>query len=243
MLASAVGAEEPSSEPAAAPLDVVFALDTSTSAIAPSGADIDGDGRAATQKLFLGFIPIRPKRSDSLLAAELRAVRGALERLDARTTRVGVVGYAGDPGDFGKRGAEVLAPLTRDYAQVRTALETLARRGPKGMTDLSAGIDLAATQLRPADPAAEDTQRVIVLLSDGRPTLPHRGEPVTNRSDSVAAAQRAARSEVRILVHGIGPDPVEPLLRQIAEAAKGQYLRVDDAAQIDLLAGIQPSAR
>jgi Mg-chelatase subunit ChlD len=110
------------------------------------------------------------------------------------------------------------------------------------MTDLSAGIDLAATQLRPVDPAAEGPQRVIVLLSDGRPTLPHRGEPVTNRSDSVAAAQRAAGSGVRIVVHGIGPDPAEQLLRQIAEAAKGEYTRVEDAAQIDLLAGMRPIA-
>ncbi len=65
--ASATRADETASEPAL--LDVVFALDSSTSALAASGADIDGDGRAAIQRYFLGFIPTGPKRSDSMLAA------------------------------------------------------------------------------------------------------------------------------------------------------------------------------
>ncbi len=232
MLAAAALAEDVSTD--ATSLDVVFALDTSTNALAASGADVNGDGRAAIQRYFLGFIPIRPDRGDSVLAAELKAVRTALERLDARTTRVGVVGYAGDAAD-GKRGAELIAPLTESFEDVRSALRKLARRGPRGMTDLSAGIDLATAQLGPApDPAARSPRRVMILLSDGRPTLPYRGEPVTNRSESVAAAQRAARAEVPIFVYGIGAELSEDLLRQIADASGGEYVRVANQAQIEL---------
>jgi hypothetical protein len=232
-LPAAVPAEEP---PGEARLDVVFALDISTNALAASGADVNGDGRAAIQRYFLGFIPIRPQRADSLLAAELKAVRTALERLDARTTRVGVVGYSGDAADGGKRGAEVIAPLTQDFEAVRAALEKLARRGPKGMTDLGAGIDLAAAQLGP--PAGADAaraRRAMILLSDGRPTLPHRGEPVTNRSESVAAAERAGRADVPIFVYGIGAELAEDVLRQIAEASSGGYTRVANPAEIDVV--------
>ncbi len=237
-LASGALAAEPSSDASPA-LDVVFALDTSTNALAATGADVNGDGRAASQRYFLGFIPIRPDRADSVLAAELKAVATALDRLDARTTRVGVVGYAGDAAD-GKRGAELIAPLTENYADVRAALQKLARRGPKGMTDLSGGIDLAAVQFGPpaVEPAVAGGRRVLVLLSDGRATLPYRGEPVTNRSESVAAAQRAARSDVRVLVYGVGPDLSEDVLRQIAEAAKGEYTRVANPAEIDISAAL-----
>jgi hypothetical protein len=229
VLAASAAADEPATGPAR--LDVVFAIHASSETLAASGADIDGDGRASIQRYFLGFIPTRPKRADSVLAAELKAVRAALERLDARTTRVGVVAYAGDAADAARRGAEVIAPLTEDYEQVRTALQALAKRGPKGMTDLRGGIDLAAEQL--GDGSA---QRVMILLSDGRPTLPYRGEPVTNRSESVAAAQRAAGAGVRIFVYGIGAEISEDVLRQIAEASKGDYTRVANPAQIDLLA-------
>jgi hypothetical protein len=222
-------------------LDVVFAIDTSTNAIAPSGADIDGDGRIATQRFFLGFLPIRPKPADSLLAAELRAIRSLLEGRDPRMTRVGVIAYAGDASDAARRGSEQVAPLTHDYDQIRTALAALARRGPSGLTDLSGGIDRATMELTRAVSAEESAERmrVMVLLSDGRPTLPHLGDPVTNRSESVAAAQRAARADVRILVFGIGPEPFEPLLRQIADASKGAYALVENHAQIDVFSGLR----
>jgi hypothetical protein len=221
-------------------LDVVFALDASTYAIDPSGADVDGDGEVATQKLFLGFLPIRPKRSDSVLAAEIRAVRVALDRLDPGTTRVAVVTYAGDAADAGRRGAEVIAPLGPDFGEVRSSLDALARRGPGGLSDLSGGIDLATSELqgKPGQNAEREPRRVMVLLSNGRPTLPRRGEPVTNGSEAVAAAQRAGRAGVRILVYGIGAEISEPLLRQIAEASQGEYTRVENAAEIDVVARV-----
>ena len=125
--------------------DIVFVLDVSGSTGAASGADVDGDGkvtRRAGGLLGLGG----GENPDSILAAEVAAVRTLLSQLDSRTTRVGLVIFSGDE-DLRTPDAFVEVELTRDYREVERGLEGILFDGPNGGTNMHAGILRATVEL------------------------------------------------------------------------------------------------
>ena len=106
--------------------DVVIVIDTSRSTVDASGADINGNGVIGRQRLGrLGsvFEMGSTDPGDSILAAEVAAAFQLLRGLDPRSTRVGVVAFAGEPpgqsgGIFRRRPpppALTLEPLTTNY--------------------------------------------------------------------------------------------------------------------------------
>ena len=131
--------------------DVVMVIDTSRSTKDPSGTDIDGDGRVGTQRLGrIGSIFMSSTDpGDSILAAEIAAARTLLGGLDPRSTRIGLVSFAGDPPGYGRqrRPAFTLEPLTRDYMRIHKALDALLASEPEGSTHMAAGVDQATIEL------------------------------------------------------------------------------------------------
>jgi len=217
--------------------DIVLVVDHSASTSAPSGGDIDGDGEVGALvgddgafSVFGRFLPITDE-DDNVLAAELAAAETLLEQLDPRTTRVGVVGFAGD-GDPETYDADVYAPLTTEYDRVRKALAEIRDLGPQGRTNMMAGVRLATIEVMGTESAASTPRsgahRIILFLTDGRPTLPHEVSVHENRRLAVEAASEAARLGVRIDTFAIGQEALDDPLATIemARATQGIFTPV-----------------
>jgi Mg-chelatase subunit ChlD len=231
---------------ASAELDVVVVIDTSKSTAAPSGADVDGDGRIGAE-MGARRIPIVGRlldlRSDdpgdSILAAEVSAARTLLEQLDAGYVRVGVVAFSGD-GDAATRDAFTAVPLTDRHDKVVHGLERLLAEGPHGRTNLSAGIAAAALELSGTVAALSeprpDAKRVILFMTDGEPTLPVPRDSHRNARLTIEAARSAAAQRIRIDSFAIGAEAssekATAILREVSAAGEGRFTGVQHPADL-----------
>ena len=210
--------------------DVLLVLDTSGSTSEMTGADINGNGIVGRGGLRGLFNPT--DSGDSILAAEVAAARQMLRGLDARSTRVGLVTFAGDPpgqGGLFSRGPRKAAlteePLTFDYARIDRALDDVLERGPDGMTNMAEGLDLAWVELTGlkgglSEPDRE-SEKVILFFTDGQPTLPY--EPffeADNVKAVLRAADRAKRMNVRIHSFAIGPEALDGPVAAVEMASR-----------------------
>ena len=182
--------------------------------------------------------------STSMLAEDLQPNRleaakavGADFIAGRRNDRIGLVAFAGQ--------AFTQAPLTFDYAVVRSLLDELETGMIEDGTAVGMGLATAVKRLQ-ASPAES---KVVVLLTDGRS---NRGEigPVT-------AAQLAEALGIRVYTIGAGsqgtarvpvPDPLggtryatmrvdidEATLQEIADRTGGQYFRATDTESLSAI--------
>jgi hypothetical protein len=201
--------------------DIMFVIDQSESTSTPSGADINGDGKVDDRTcdgvppmlgLFGSIVGACRSSKDSILAAELLAVRTLLKQLDPRTTQVGVVAFSGD-GDPLTADAYVSAPLTTEYSKVEKALKEIESMGPQGRTNMQAGIQVATLELIGSQSAyskpQQGAQKIMLFLSDGMPTLPLEQSMHQNRRLAIEAASKASKLGIRIDTYGIGPEALQ----------------------------------
>lgn len=218
--------------------DVILVLDTSGSTNLPSGADINGNGivgeapMGAVGGLFgLGS----SDAGDSILAAEVAAAQRLLDSLDPRTTRVGLVTFAGEPIESARGGlypqrvrnaALTETPLTSDYDRVRESLGRILDRGADGMTHMAAGVDQATIELMglrgSLSKANRDSEKFVLFLTDGQPTLPYAGMDSGNVRAVLRAADRARRVGIRIHSFAIGPEALDGPIAPVELAARTQ---------------------
>lgn len=211
--------------------DVMIVVDTSGSTFEPTGADVNGNGVVGTAT-FGGIFGIgSTDPGDSVLAAEVAAAYQLLEGLDPRSTRVGLVTFAGMPQDGGlfagqpPPAAITEEPLTTDYDRVRRALAAVMQRGPAGATHMAAGADQATVELRglrgalsQPDPKSE---KIVLFLTDGQPTLPAGpGYDSVNVGAVLRAAERARRAGVRFHAFAIGPEALAGPVAAVELAAR-----------------------
>jgi len=215
--------------------DIIIVIDTSGSTNDPTGVDVDGDGVVGTP--LQGASPTSPNfgstdPGDSILAAEVAAAEKLLSGLDPRSTRVGLVTFAGElvmaRTGFVRvprvhRAALSEEPLTSDYKRLYRALADLRKRGARGMTHMAAGIDQASVELlgltgslSRSDP---DSEKIILFFTDGTPTLPHWDSEAGNVRAVLQSAQRARRAAVRIHSFAIGPEALEGPISTVEMAA------------------------
>jgi hypothetical protein len=184
--------------------DLVVVLDTSRSTSAPAGADVDGDGWLGSDRGGRWIDVTTDDWGDTVLAAQIYAVRTLISQLDARTTRVGIVTFSGD-GKPETPDAIRLAPLTGDFTQISRALDYLLLHRPTGKTHIAAGLEAAAGELlgegrsRPREGATP----VVLLLTDGQPTLP-LGSFDADVDHTIAVGRRLADRGIRIDTFPIG---------------------------------------
>ncbi len=212
--------------------DVVIVIDTSGSTFEPTGVDVNRNGvvGAATFGGLFGIGSTDP--GDSILAAEIAAAHQLLAGLDPRSTRVGVVTFAGDPepqrGLFGRKApppAITEEPLTTEYDRVRRALHGVLQRGPAGATHMAAGVDQAIIELRGFSGALSQpdpkSEKIVLFLTDGQPTLPAGpGFDSANVSAVLRAAERAKRAGVRFHAFAIGPEALAGPVAAVELAAR-----------------------
>jgi hypothetical protein len=205
--------------------DVVLVIDTSRSTIEPSGADVNGNGIVG--KPYLGRVGSifdigSTDPGDSILAAEVTAARTMLRGLDPRSTRVGLVTFAGEPPDAQggifsrgpRRPAVTIEPLTADYTRIERALDEVLAREPEGSTHMAAGVDQATIELMGLRGALSKpnpkSEKIVLFFTDGQPTLPYGpGFEADNVRAVLRAAMRAHRANIRINSFAIGPDALE----------------------------------
>jgi hypothetical protein len=198
--------------------DIMFVIDQSESTSSPSGADVNGDGEVDERTcagvppmlgLFGSIVGACRNSKDSILAAELLAVRTLLKQLDPRTTQVGVVAFSGD-GDPLTADAYVASALTTEYEKVVRALDEIEDVGPQGRTNMQAGVQVATLELIGSQSAyskpQEGAAKIMLFLSDGMPTLPLEQSMHQNRRLAIEAATKAAKFNIRIDTYGIGPE-------------------------------------
>ena len=181
--------------------------------------------------------------SNSMLAEDIqpsrlerakKAISKMVDRME--NDRVGLIVFAGD--------AYVQIPVTSDYQAVKMFLPTIGPSTvPKQGTAIASAIDLAAKSFSPGT----DRSRALIIITDGE----------NHEADPVAAARKAHEEGITIHTIGIGkpsgaPIPLtvngqrtflkdrnghtvitrldEPLLRKIAMAGGGIYVRASNAS-------------
>ncbi|HEX6289640.1 MAG TPA: VWA domain-containing protein [Herpetosiphonaceae bacterium] len=164
-------------------------------------------------------------KPDRMTAAK-EAAQAFVAALPA-SVQVGVVSFS--------TGARLNAPPTEDREQVKRAIDRLSYGGGTAIGD---GLYLALDQLaqRPADDADKPAPGLVVLLSDGQPTL---GIPVEE------ATERARQEQVKVYTVGIGQrgeTPVvlggipvrldEATLQKIAAATDGEYFYAAESGEL-----------
>jgi Mg-chelatase subunit ChlD len=203
--------------------DVVFVIDT-------SGSTADSSGLSNSASGWLARLPgMKVSRSASILGAEVASIESLLDGFDPRTTRVGIVSFAGDESPYSSH-AWTDAPLTTNYEEIRSALADRMLVPPEGGTDLAAGllrgaIELLGTRSADSKPREHATKHIVVL-TDGLPTLPE--------FRAVPAARRAARSlanrHIRVHIFAIGSAAEDEgrLIEPVATVTHGEYHAVKD---------------
>jgi len=225
--------------------ELVIVLDLSDSTVLPSGLDLDGDGPGGgTDPELLGWLREQPGAGgallarlqgldleDSILMAEVSAAEALIERLDPRAFRVGIVVFSDS--------ARVAAPLGSPRGRLTRALREIRRGFFEDLrgTNFADAIRVAQAELTP-DPAAagdlrasrEGSERSILFLSDGAPTLPVHGDRA--RVHALQAARSAAAAGIRIYSFAIGEEAEEALevYRRMAISSGGRFERIDRPA-------------
>ncbi len=232
--------------------DLMIALDVSKSTDEPSGSDVDGDGVVGMdprrELVAPGTYPegtVSTDPDDSVLAAEVRAARALLEGLDASRVRVGLLVFSsGFSAEGSERDARLEVPLSADYAEVDRALEAVRREGGHGATNFAAGISLGVRELAGLPGAVSeprpDRKRVLIFLTDGKPSYPVGRADVVDPGDIEAAirvAKLARAGGVPIHVYAIGLAALtEPVAAtEVARVSLGRYTPVRDPADLEPL--------
>lgn len=238
--------------------DLMLVIDVSGSTKYPSGIDIDGDGEIGEGKRALvAALPatINTDPDDSILAAEVAAGMSLLDGLDPQRVHVGVVSFSGeiDPVTHRRRAgpqpdALLEQALTADYELVRRSLEAVLLRGPHGGTNMEAGVKLAVNELAglPGSQSQPrpNAKRVILFMTDGKPSLPFGLANVEDPDDTeaaVAAARLARAGGVTMNVYGMGPAAIDyPVAAtEMARVTAGLYTPVRRPGDIiALLTGV-----
>jgi hypothetical protein len=218
--------------------DVVLVIDTSLSTIEPTGADVNGNGIIGSP--YLGpvgslFDAAGDDPGDSILAAEVAAARRLLHQLDRRSTRVGLVTFAGEfepvPARFLFPGspppATTREPLTHEFGRIERALDELLESTPSGVTHMAAGVDQASRELLGKKGARSkpdpNSEKVVLFLTDGQPTLPYGpGKDADNVRAVLEAADRAREHGIRVHTFAIGPEALAGPIATVELAARTQ---------------------
>jgi hypothetical protein len=236
-------------------VELILAIDASTSTNEFSEADVDGDGEL--EDTWAG--------DDSIYQAQVLAARrfvDALGRLpgnrEGERIRVGIITFSGvdayreyppdedfDPTPISilglaNRDAQLRIALTGDYAAVDRTLEELAKTDPVGMTNFAAAIGRALIELEGLAAMGADERpregalRVVSFLTDGMPSLPYA------RKEAEKAARYAALlardSGIRINVFELGENAVtrksSKTAARMAQVTGGTLVEVDRPGDI-----------
>ena len=164
----------------------------------------------------------------SILAAEIVASRRLLSQLDPETTRIGVITF----------GHEVWLrqPLTHDFAEVRSVLDLIYKRGPDGGTNMVDGIRVATDELLGKGESEKylDSIKALFFFTDGFPTLPIGDCTSTDADLAIDAARKAGTAGINVHVFALGEEALSNPRAAvgIAKESGGTYTAVTRPADV-----------
>ncbi len=150
---------------------------------------------------------------DNKIVNAKRAAKAFLDKVDFSQSRVGLVIFNHDAG--------LKVPLTQDKQRLISGIDQMM---PAGLTNISAAIDIAHTELM-RDP--QGRQLSMVVLTDGYNTVPTDPVPV--------AAARAKADNILIAAFCAGDDgDCDPGLAEAASRGDLYYLVQDSSRLVEL---------
>jgi hypothetical protein len=208
--------------------DVVLVLDRSGSTFEASGLDIDGDGVVGKNRTFEGVGGIQRMAvtdpDDSIAQALRMAARRLIDRMDPKTTRMGLVTFG--------RSERVLARVGSSREELIEALDGIPDRPETGGTYFYGAIIASIKVFEVAPPTDDKRYRSIIFLSDG---LPNRPPPKYFAvKAAVRAAQHAGRDRIHIYSFALGTQVARnpQVFLDMSEASDGALLLVETPGEI-----------
>jgi hypothetical protein len=196
--------------------DLYFVIDSSGSTAACSGFDVDEDGDIGLPDPFFGGCT---DIDDTILAAEVRAVRDFVATLNPATSRVAIIQFSAPEGSLGVgERQQIIQSLTSDFLAVNSALDIIMFFGSAGATDYGGALQLVRSEALANGLPATRRQRSY-FLSDGIPTFPMFPFNLEDPPDAQTAIDEAdllAAVPLRVDTFGVGfiptvtQDPVFP---------------------------------
>lgn len=122
-------------------------------------------------------------------------------------------------------GAEVTQPLTPDLDKIVQGLRSIE---PIGMTNMRPGLELALAELE-GPMARPEVPRIVVLMTDGRPT---------DEAQALVAAAAVKSSGFTLYTIGLGRDLDADVLRRMASTPELYYPAASELALADVYADI-----
>jgi hypothetical protein len=208
--------------------DVVLAIDRSASTFRPAGVDVDGDGtigEIVQVRARGGMRRVLTDPDDTIAGAQLLAARRLIDRLDTRSTRMGIVTFG--------RTERVHARVGTPAEQLRIALDRIPNRPEEGGTYFYGALIAAMKVLEQAALAdGEERHRSIILLSDGLPNQPP--PPALAAKAAVRASKHASREQIRIYAFALGPTVAArpEVFLEMVRANGGELLIVEEPGDI-----------
>src|SRR5215467_13358809 len=216
-------------------VDIFLVLDVSGSTAQYSGAEFAEFSQLPNRYVHLGpgkcpgiAKPGSFNLRNSILSAEIVAGRRLLGQLNSETTRIGVITF----------GEEVWLrqPLTHDFEQVRSALESIYKRGPYGGTNMVDAIRVATDELLGKGKSEKylDSIKTLLLLTDGFPTRPIGDCSSADADSAINAAQLAGKAGINIHVFALGEEALSNPRAAvgIAKESGGTYTAVTRPADV-----------
>lgn len=205
--------------------DVVVALDESSSTLFPTGSDLDGDGRvgkAWSQRFSWSISDYSTDPEDAVVRAELEAARALIRQLDPRTVRVAVVNFAGR--------ARILAPLGPPKAAL-DAIDTYEVHVDPTGTSLALALAASLQAFVDGRDLESRRQRVILLLSDGQPTVP---TVYDGKRAALELADQLGDFGIPVHAFALGEEALEDpeFYRELAERSQGRFIPVERPAEV-----------
>lgn len=164
---------------------------------------------------------------------------GILPALESEV-RFGATLYTSHNGSLGGEACPVLQSIPPALDQAEEIRTLLVANGPDGDTPTGESIAAVAAALTGA-PDPPDGPQIIVLATDGEPDTCAVPNPQEGQAESVAAAQAAFASGIRIFVLSVGSDVGAGHLQDMANAGRGlpvggptdaPYYVADDPAEL-----------
>ena len=184
-----------------------------------------------------------------VFTVEIQAAKELLSQLNNQATREGLVRFAAT--------AEMRQELSRDFDAVGTALDAMDIEGPESLGSANSGTNFEAAltfsqhvfEDYPLEVIDSDTNgtinvqslKMVILISDGIPTLPE--EPgLTQEREDVKAAMRAAtelrKDQIAIHTYAVGMEKKTRKLTSmpsLSAISKGRYYEVNNPEDIVLV--------
>jgi len=232
-------------------LDVAIAIDTSRSTADPSGSDVNANGRVGARVASRETDP-----GDSLLAAQIAAVRSLLGASAGLDVRFAIVTFSGSYQPTPPRRlkhivldseARIRSGLTRDLEALERVLGEVLARQSNGYTSFSAGMKRSIQTLTADAAATRAARRRVLFISDSPTPLGIRGNENVDRFDlrMQDAAYAALGAGISFSTFAIGPaarsEPPHALSR-IAGATGGRFHQASDptALACQLITSLAP---